>query len=487
VGAALAGLLGQWGVRTLAIDRDTEVYRLPRAAHFDHEIMRLFQQLGIANEIADHIRALSVYEFRNAKGETLLRFDNGGRPTVSGWQPSYMFHQPAMELALRKRLRRDSHVEVQTGCRFVDLLENDERGVSAVVAGPDDHAERVSARFMVGADGGASLVRRAAGLELFDYGFEEPWLVIDTIAHDESDLPQYGLQICDPTRPTTVMPMSPGRRRWEFMLLPGEQPQEMLDDSRIARLLSAQTRPGQVEVIRKAVYEFHGLVAKDWRSASVLIAGDAAHQMPPFMGQGMCSGLRDAANLAWKIALIIKAGIDPALLDTYQIEREPHVRHIIERAIHMGRVVCTLDQEVARQRDAEMIASRDAKQAETLPGLPALKAGFIAATPLAGELFPQPMARLANGSEGRLDDLLGNEFWLISGNRLDCKPISHVKALRLGYDLFDDGTIEEWLGQANAESVIVRPDRYVFATGNAAVLANILRSTLAPARTSGTA
>jgi 3-(3-hydroxy-phenyl)propionate hydroxylase len=234
-----------------------------------------------------------------------------------------------------------------------------------------------------------------------------------------------------------------------------------------------------------SVYEFRnakGETLMQFDGGRRTVSGWRPSYMPPLMGQGMCSGLRDAANLAWKIALIIKAGIDPALLDTYQIERDPHVRHIIERAIHMGRVICTLDAEVARHRDAEMIASRGANQAGAFPGLPALKAGFLAATRLAGELFPQPMARLQTEVKDASMTCSVMSFWLISRNRLDCMPISHVKALRLGYDLFDDGTIDQWLDQANAEAVIVRPDRYVFGTGSAGVLANILGSALAPKR-----
>jgi len=475
VGAVLAGLLAQWNVSVLAIDRETEIYRLPRAAHFDHEIMRIFQQLGIVDEIQSDIRPLSVYEFRNAVGEILMRFDNAGQRTVSGWPPSYMFHQPAVELALRRRLAGYSHVEVRTGTRLMDILTNNESGICALLEDPNGHQGRVFARFLIGADGGASTVRRLIGVKLSDYGFEEPWLVIDAVCNDETGLPPYGLQICDPARPTTVMPMGPGRRRWEFMLLPGEEPEEMLEDEKIAALLERQAQPGQVEVVRKAVYEFHGLVAERWRRGSVLLAGDAAHQMPPFLGQGMCSGIRDAANLSWKLALTIKDRIDAGLLDTYQIEREPHVRDIIERAIEMGRVICTVDPEVAKNRDAAMLRSRQSGRSDPLPRLPGIKQGFVTATPLAGELFLQPQARLRNGSKGRLDDLLGLEFWLISKTPVDSISMEHMTSLHLGRDLLDDGTIADWLEKAKADAVLVRPDRYVFGTGKAIDLVNELR------------
>jgi 3-(3-hydroxy-phenyl)propionate hydroxylase len=389
-----------------------------------------------------------------------------------------MFHQPATEHALRRRLAENPLVSLSTGHRFIGIFDSDERGVSASVAAPDGLEYRVRARFLVGADGGASLVRRIAGIELFDYGFEEPWIVVDATAADESGLPQHAVQICDPRRPTTVMPMSPGRRRWEFMLLAGEQADEMLEDSRIAQLLASHVRPNQVEVVRKAVYLFHGLVAKKWRVGPVLLAGDSAHQMPPFMGQGMCSGLRDAANLAWKLALVCKHSVDPALLDTYQTEREPQVRHIIERAIEMGRIVCTLDGEVARARDEQMLRARSVGVSIALPSLPGIVDGFVTATPMAGELFPQPRAHLANGSEGRLDDLMGHEFWLISRRTIG-ESLPHLKAVQLGVDLFDDGTIDNWLRKADAEAVLIRPDRYVYGTGSQAALVDSLRALLA--------
>jgi 3-(3-hydroxy-phenyl)propionate hydroxylase len=475
VGGALAGLLAQWGVSTIVVERDPKIYRLPRAAHFDHEIMRIFQQLGIAEEIRDHLRPLDAYEFRSGSGEILMRFVQKGRSTVSGWAPSYMFHQPAMEHVLRERLASQALVTVSTGHQLTAISRNDDRGVQAIVRDANGAEYQVRARFMVGADGGASTARRLAGIELFDYGFEEPWIVIDTIATDEEGLAPHGVQICDPPRPTTIMPMSPGRRRWEFMLLPGERPEETLQDARIAELMRGHARPGQVEVIRRAVYVFHGLVAREWRAGSVLLAGDAAHQMPPFMGQGMCSGLRDAANLAWKLALVVKDNLDASLLDTYQVEREPHVRHIIERAIEMGRIVCTLDADAALARDRHLIGNT--RLGSALPGLPGITSGFVSHTAKAGELLPQPFVRLGDQRIARLDDLMGHEFWLVSRTPVDMvAPPPHLKAIQLGKDILDDGTIDDWLAKGGAEAVIVRPDRYVFATGSPSTLTDELRA-----------
>jgi 3-(3-hydroxy-phenyl)propionate hydroxylase len=274
--------------------------------------------------------------------------------------------------------------------------------------------------------------------------------------------------------------MSPLRRRWEFMLKPDETPEAMLDDAKIAELLKPWTKPGQVELIRKAVYRFHGLVAKAWRNKSVLLAGDSAHQMPPFMGQGMCSGIRDADNLAWKLIAVLRGDASAAILDTYQKEREPHVRFIIEGAIGMGRVVCVQDPQAAAMRDQGMIAARAAQTALTpLPGLPALAAGFLHPSKRAGEILPQTAhAKLANGQRGKLDDLLTEGFVLLTKQAASALP-PNVKQFILGSDITDEtGRLDKWLDETGSSAALIRPDRYVFGTGNASDLVIALTAAL---------
>lgn len=469
VGAVLALLLAQWGVRSIAIERDHEVYKLPRAAHFDHEIMRVFQQVGIADALLPHTRALSRYEFRNAAGDTLMLIEQRDGNAISGWRPSYMFHQPAMEGLLRERLKECGQIQTMLGATLSEIEHNTENGVVARVVHDDGSEDTISARYLVGCDGGSSTTRRMAGIDLFDYGFDEPWLVIDTLVEDESMLPQCGLQHCDPARPTTVMPMSPGRRRWEFMLKPGETVEQVTDDAFIDQLLKAWLDPSAANVIRKAVYRFHGLVAKQWRACSVLLAGDAAHQMPPFLGQGMCSGVRDAASLAWRLGLVINHGASETLLDTYQTEREPHVRAIIETAIGMGRVVCTMDEAAAAARDREMIAARKAGAAGGAPFLPSLGEGMFHASPRAGEIFPQA----DTGSSRKFDDLAGEGFWLIGHDAHAADAPAFVRRHTLTGDV---PALCDWLG--DAEAVLVRPDRYVFGTGTPAALIAALKAQL---------
>jgi len=465
VGDILAALLTQQGIGVIGIDRELDVYQLPRAAVFDDEIMRCFQQLGVVQDIIEHTRPGQVYEFVNGKGETLMRFDRGDL-TAQGWAPAYLFHQPSMEQVLRRHLR-EKQVDLRLGWTLLQVLRNDASGVEVRVADPSGIEQILQARYLIGCDGGASTVRKQLGVELFDYGFEEPWLVVDALMADEDGLCPHAVQHCDPARPVSEVPMSPGRRRWEFMLLPGENIAEMQEPARVESLLSTYVRPGQAQVVRKAVYLFHGLVAKQWRLDSTLLAGDAAHQMPPFLGQGMCSGIRDSINLAWKLTMVIRGEAPATLLDSYQEEREPHLRQIMETAISMGRLVCTLDPEMAAQRDGEMLACRAAHGRSSDDELPALiiRGSLLESSPRAGELFPQPYAYLADGRAGRLDDLLGDGFWLLSCTPFEAQILPGVKAWQWGIDVRDDGSIKRWLEAAGADAVLVRPDRYVAGTG----------------------
>jgi 3-(3-hydroxy-phenyl)propionate hydroxylase len=464
VGAALAAFLVQDGVSVIAIDRESEVYPMPRAVHFDHEIMRLLQQLGLAGEMARHARDLPVYEFRTADGQVLMRMDPA-TVTPSGWGSGYMFHQPGLETALRDALAASPRADVRLGWRFEDLTQ-DAEGVSATIAGPDG-PRTIRARYLVGCDGGSSPVRAALGGQLFDYQFDEPWLVVDVKVLPGAQMPDRNLQICDPARPTTCVMGGPGRHRWEFMMLPGETPEAMLAD-RVIQGLIAPWDVGPVEIERKAVYRFHGLVAETWRQGRVLLAGDAAHQTPPFAGQGLCSGLRDAANLAWKLAGVLRGEAADALLDTYQTEREPHVRAMIELAIGMGRLVCTLDREAAAQRDAGMLAQRASGAAGAPPprAAPFAAGCILAGTPGAGLPFPQPTSGEGAACQ-RLDDVLGRGAWLIAR-----KPVkSPTPGLRcVGLEAaalapFHDALLA-WLDRQSVDAVLVRPDRYVFGAGD---------------------
>jgi 3-(3-hydroxy-phenyl)propionate hydroxylase len=458
VGAALAGLLATRGVRTLVIDREADIYPLPRAAHVDHEIMRILQELGCADEMLRHMRPNTGMDFLTADHRVLLAMRSPG-VTPLGWPASVFINQPLFETQLRRAVTALGAVtRLGSGVTSIDTSKADH-----VLLGLDD-SSTVRARYVVGCDGARSFTRRTLGIGSHDLEFEEPWLVVDFVIETAvPSLPQHALQVCDPARPHTLVPMPEPRFRFEFMLLPGEDPVAMQSPESVAALTAGWLPAGAATLERSAVYTFHGLITTAWRQGRVLLAGDAAHQTPPFLGQGMCSGMRDAANLAWKLAAVL-AGADDSLLDTYQQEREPHVRWIVQAAVDFGRIICTLDPEAAAARDEAMLAAAAAAPAvqDTSAGVPM--------PPLTGPLVATGGGRpsfqpLLDGR--RLDDVVGDRWlavtrgnddaageWWRERGALVLSAVDHPELLALlDAALAPDGTA--------ADAVVVRPDRYV--------------------------
>jgi 3-(3-hydroxy-phenyl)propionate hydroxylase len=454
-GVTLAALLAKRGVSVIVAEKEAAIFPLPRAAHIDHEGMRILQDAGAAEAVMATSRRADRYEFRNARGKVLLCFDGATGTGAGGWPVANMIHQPSVEAALRTSLAARAPDALRSGWEMLSFSE-DADGVTAQFATPAGE-RRVRARWLVGADGARSPVRKTCGIAFEDLGFEEPWLVVDVLVDDLSRLPDANLQICDPARPTTCVLMGEGRHRWEFMILPGESPEEISRDAVVTRLLAPWNVAGAVRIERKAVYTFRARIAEQWRKGRVLLAGDAAHQTPPFAGQGLCSGLRDAANLAWKLAAVSRGEADEALLDTYQPERAPNLRATIDMAIMMGRMVCTTSRLGAWLRDAKFALARAlGKLPDGPPAYPPLATGAIlAGTAGAGSYFPQAIA--AGGA--RLDDVLGPGAWLITRTGLSAPTFApFAEALRA------------WLDSHDAEAVLVRSDRHVFGSGDPAAL-----------------
>ncbi|HQV04577.1 MULTISPECIES: bifunctional 3-(3-hydroxy-phenyl)propionate/3-hydroxycinnamic acid hydroxylase [unclassified Novosphingobium] len=454
-GVTLAVLLARRGVEVIVIEKEADIYPLPRAAHIDHEGMRILQEAGAAEAVMKTARRANRYDFLNAKGEVLLRFEGSQQIGPGGWPAANMIHQPSVEAELRRALASHANAALHSGWELTRFSEEPD-GVAAMVATPE--GEKVlRARYLVGADGARSPVRKAAGIHFDDLNFEEPWLVVDVLVDDYSKLPTANLQICNPERPTTCVLMGEGRHRWEFMIKPGETAEQISEDAFIDKLLEPWNVKGAVRLERKAVYTFRARIAAQWCKGRVLLAGDAAHQTPPFAGQGMCSGLRDAANLAWKLAAVTRDGASDSLLDTYQVERAPNLRAAIDMAIMMGKTVCITSKWGALVRDLKFkLARKLGKLPDGPPAYPPISAGrILAGSAAAGSYFPQPLA--ADGS--RLDEVLCLGHWLIA--RADLAEPRLAPFAR---------PLSAWLDKQGAEAVLVRPDRYVFGTGAPAAL-----------------
>jgi 2-polyprenyl-6-methoxyphenol hydroxylase-like FAD-dependent oxidoreductase len=383
VGLVLAIQLGERGRSVVVLDQFPSPYTLPRAVHFDHEVGRILQSCGIGEEVRAISEPAEVYEWQNGDGTTLLRFGRVGT-ALSGWPFSSMFCQPELEAVLRARAESLPTVEVRRGVRVASFDQHDD----GVVLHHD--AGSVRARYLVGCDGANSTVRSQLGVDVDDRGFFYDWLIVDVVLAEPRAFDPINLQICDPARPTTAVSGGPGRRRWEFMRRPEERLEDLADEARAWELLEPfDVHPGNARMERHAVYTFQARVAAQWQAGRVFLAGDAAHQMPPFAGQGMCAGLRDAVNLAWKLDLVLDGRARPDLLTTYDEERRPSVSAAVDFSIELGKVICVPDPEAATARDDAMTATYDGEVSDA-PALPGIDGGFVAeGAPLAGRLFPQ--------------------------------------------------------------------------------------------------
>lgn len=504
VGQVAANLLGQRGFRVAAFDIATSIYNLPRAAHFDAEIMRVFQSIGLAEAVLPACAPVRGMHFLNAAGEKIFGFDAPDRLTAHGWPAGYLFYQPDLEKALQAGAYRFPTVEVFPGYEVISISQ-DAGGVTVRVRELSSGAEHeATADYLWGCDGARSLTRKTIGAELEDLVFDQPWLVIDTMLKRPVELPDVALQICDPERPTTFIPSAGDHRRWEFMLMPGDSPEAIVEPDAYWPLLSRWVSPDDTEVIRAVVYSFHALIAQRYRDRRIFIAGDAAHQMPPFLGQGMCAGIRDVVNLAWKLDLVRQGIAGDGVFDTYYSERAPHVRAIIQRAVMAGRIIQTTDPAVASARD-EMFrnGNSDATIGDGAAArMPGIAAGILdpeRASGAVGEMFPQPLVA-HHGQPTRLDDL-APDFAIVAG--MDAAAELITDEVRAAWSFLDPmflvitdtddpaglpgHTVREhgdllsgWLRENGA--AVVRPDRYVYGTARSAEelvrLADALRAQL---------
>lgn len=472
VGALAANLLGRAGLRVVVLEKEREHYPLPRAVHLDHEMMRLFQTAGVIDRVLADMVATDGHLHVGADHGVIRYMGTVGQPKPFGWSNDYFFYQPELEAHLRAAFAGNGAIRLRLGATFTAL---DQHGDSVTVHyDHDGGSHTLAARWVIATDGARSPVRKALGIALDDLDFEEPWLVVDAEVEGpvtfpdiagvpaDADLQRLSVMMCDPARPATVVPGRGNHRRWEFMLLPGEDDQAMMQPEKVRELVGAWMKDVPHTIVRAATYRFHGLVAERWQAGNVFLAGDAAHQTPPFFGQGMCHGLRDVANLAWKMDAIANHGADPAILDTYQPERDPHVRGVIGAAVAAGRYICELDPAKAAARDAAIRATAAQKAGETAHDLiPAIAAGLVMPSPAAGARFIQPI--LADGR--KLDDVAGQGWRLfvrddsVAGT---CPLVTRLVAASLD----DAGAVTAWLDAHGVDAVLLRPDHCVFGTAS---------------------
>lgn len=491
VGQTMAALLGQQGHSVLVFERQPNLYAFARAGHIDHEVMRIFQSIGIADAFEQVTTTAEEYDWFNADGKVLLHLGAGGEG-LSGWAADLLMYQPDLEDLLHTAVQSHPSVEVHLGWEAVALTQHDEYVEVTVREGskgpqgqwiPTGQTRTVRARYLIGVDGANSFVRNALNIAWEDLGFEENWLVIDYRPNDpeaEPDMPVMA-QICDPTRPTTLGHQKGKFCRWEFKLLPDEQPAEMGTAEKVWELISRWVSPCDGQLLRHVVYTFRSTLAEQWRQGRVLLMGDAAHLMPPFLGQGLCSGVRDAKNLAWKLDLVLRSKADVTLLNSYMVERKPHVRSIIEQAVMLGMIVGTTDPLMAAARDQAMLSGA----VPPPPAFPFLTEGILhrdtsgVVVPPAGQLSVQGRVSYRDKT-GRFDDIMG-QGWTVIGLHIDPRSVLSAEQITFleesGANIVQvappaanvqnavvdlDGAYARYFALIGQQIIIVRPDFYVF-------------------------
>jgi 3-(3-hydroxy-phenyl)propionate hydroxylase len=520
-GLTLAHLLGRRGLSVLVLEREPEFYGNARAVYTDDEAMRVFQTAGVADDVHADMDLDCPVQWVRSDGRVMVQFRPRRQPL--GWPVVNFLYQPSLETKLEELLARYPHVEVRRGRELVGIRQ-DLDGVwvehaastgtsygacASVLDRRSAQADR--ARYLVGADGGRSLVRSWLGSEMTGTSFPERWLVVDLAAKEGVDAfghkPYFDF-ICDPVRPTVSCPQPGGRHRFEFALTAEDDKDHFESDATVRRLLSEHVDPDSVVVLRSLVYTFNALVADRWRDGRVLLAGDAAHMTPQFVGQGMNAGIRDADNLSWKLEAVLRHGADPVVLDTYQSERAPHAKAMIDFSVFNKSLVSVKDPRAARVRDAALWAAvrtpglgryvhnmgmkpKPKYRKATYLGMPRRLRG------VEGTLSPQPAVRTYDGRPVRLDDVTGTG-WAVIGIGVDPRQVmgkdtaiwERVEASFLtlygagrrpqgpvGEKLRTDGVVDVedttgaltgWLRRAGARQgsvLVLRPDKFVFGVG----------------------
>lgn len=465
----MATLLAQYGVDCLILERWPGVYQKPRAVHLDDEVCRILARLGIADEFAAISRPTLGLRLLDKRFRVLGEFRRDPGVGVHGFPQANMFDQPELESLLRANLSRFPCAKLRGGADVTDIAPISDDVVRVTFTDRSDgRVHQVDAEYVLGCDGANSIVRSRMGSTMRDLHFEQRWLVVDVAT--DADLHQWDgvYQVCDPVRAGTYMRIGKSRYRWEFQLLPGENSTDFDTIGTLHPLIAPWTTGvpiSELQLLRVAEYTFRAQIADRWRQGNMFILGDAAHLTPPFIGQGMGAGVRDAMNLAWKIAAVRSSALSPDVLDTYEQERKPHARALIRLALNMGRAM------TGGGRVGNVARHLVLPRLRLIPGLrekvvdsstPRLHACALVArsyrSRLPGTLCPNPVMP----SGRRLDDVVGSDFLFVTATPLSYADHTALRRRGLAVLTAAPGSdLANWLRQGRAQAVLVRPDRTV--------------------------
>ena len=454
-GGTLANLLAMHNVSVLILEKEGNIYNLPRAVHFDDEIMRVFQTIGITKSLSKKLIINKGTKFIDDNGELLLDWPRPKKITENGWYPSYRFHQPDLERSLRHNLKKYKNATIVQNAEVYKTINKKDYVEVNYKNTKTNKIHSLKSKYLIGCDGANSFLRNEINSEMEHLGFEQRWAVIDVILkRKKMSLPDRTIQYCSQSRPATYCRNVGRRRRWEIALKDDECADTFFEDKTLWKFLSRWIIPNEAKIERKTIYTFQSAIAKQWRKGRIFLVGDAAHLTPPFMGQGMCAGIRDASNLAWKITMCCNKGHNEKLLDTYQSERSSNVRDYIKTAMKMGELLNSIGG--SDVSDTVFIQPDGSIKMNTIK--PKLGKGLgISKDPNRGKIFPS----LKNEFGKDIDFLYSSEPVLITNRKID-KNNFDIKI----FDNIDIPKVETILKKFKSDALIIRPDRFIFASTN---------------------
>jgi 3-(3-hydroxy-phenyl)propionate hydroxylase len=481
VGVTAANLLGGMGVRVAVIEKEPSIYARARAISTDDEVLRIWQRIGLAERLKQDVLTGRPIDFVDARGRSFLSLAPADRG--NGHPPQAFIYQPALEQVLRDGVRRYPNVEQFLGHECT-AVGQDSGGVTVTVRDLGDGSVHIlRSAYLIAADGGASPIRTGLGVGFEGHTYQDRWVVIDTKVRRGWDTVDRLRFHCDPARPAVDCPTPLGHHRWEFPVLAGEDEKALVSHDYIWRLLSRYGRsPDEVEILRAVVYKHHVRFAERWRIGRIFLAGDAAHAMPPWIGEGMASGVRDAGNLCWKLAGVVRGELPADVLDSYETERKPHVRAMTKQAVRFGRIITERRpaRTILRNVGFRLIGRvgpvhAHFREMKWFPD-PRHRRGLLApGGPAVGRHLPQPWVSTESGERVRLDDVLGGRWFLLhigparpwpawvggSVARLRVTPAGSAPAPGTIVDA--DNVLIPWMRRHRATVLAVRPDIVVYA------------------------
>lgn len=484
VGATAANLLGQMGLNVVVIERDPDIYFRARAISTDEEVLRIWQQVGLADRLNADMQPGAGANFVDAAGVSIARLTPANRG--NGHPPQQFIYQPAVDRVLRDGVERFPNISLLLEHECLRITQHADSTELMLADLTRDEFKRVRATYVIAADGGSSSIRGQLGVGFTGRTYSQRWIVIDTKVIEEWPGHDRLRFHCNPARPTVDCPTPLGHHRWEFPVRDHEDEKDLLTEDAIWEVLTSQgITKSNVAIIGFACYNHHVRFADRWRVGRVFLAGDAAHAMPPWIGQGMCAGVRDVANLCWKLQAAISGSLPESVLDTYEAERLPHVKEVTNRAVKVGAII------IERNRIRAAIRNHALRTATKIPGFTSwlrnhrwlpdarYRAGLLArnGNPATGWLIPQPWVIDEKGDHVRFDDVIGGRWTVLytglerSWPQWQSAGVPEIRVLPPGSTpgadriVDHDGKLITWLRRKKATVVAVRPDGFVYAAG----------------------